>query len=503
MIDNPDHKNNPENPSGSPPKLVPPDISDPQQEHHSRAGQWLVIALGLLLVIAALVVLFLPSGQGVPPATRSEKPQPANLQPVPHQATSPPLLTNPEETARNAYRGLEQWLRKQAEAEAVNIAAWGGDPYDLAVTQAGTCEQQLGENQFSAAEEACTAAVDTLEQLMAAKQTLLADALRDGLLALENAESQTAAGLFQKALAIDTSNSMAAEGLRRARNLPEVLRLIEIGQLKEQAGETEAALKAFVAADSLDPDYLPARANLERVRNALADNQFNQALSRALQALSRGDLSSASVALKKAQSLKSNDPALRDLKQQLAQARQARTLAGLRQQSASLEKNEKWREALKACDQALALDSSAAFAINCRERVSQRIELDDRLQSILSHPERLFADAPLKEARQVLRFASQVTPSGQKLGAQIEQLTQLIRQAETEVEILLRSDGLTDVAVFHVGRLGRFVEKKLVLRTGNYTATGTRNGYRDVRQLLKVRPDSGRLIFTLRCEEPI
>ena len=77
----------------------------------------------------------------------------------------------------------------------------------------------------------------------------------------------------------------------------------------------------------------------------------------------------------------------------------------------------------------------------------------------------------------------------------------LLVEAQTEVVIL--SDGLTDVVIYHVGRLGLFQEKSLVLRTGDYTATGSRNGFRDVRQTLKVRPGTGRMIFKLRCEEPI
>jgi hypothetical protein len=79
----------------------------------------------------------------------------------------------------------------------------------------------------------------------------------------------------------------------------------------------------------------------------------------------------------------------------------------------------------------------------------------------------------------------------------------LITEAEAEVAVTLYSDGLTDVVVYHVGRLGTFQEKRLVLRTGNYTATGSRTGYRDVRQTLKVRPGSATLTFRLQCEEPI
>ncbi|MBW2690472.1 MAG: hypothetical protein JRC99_11140, partial [Deltaproteobacteria bacterium] len=95
------------------------------------------------------------------------------------------------------------------------------------------------------------------------------------------------------------------------------------------------------------------------------------------------------------------------------------------------------------------------------------------------------------------------TPRGPILTSQIGQLDRLITMAEAEIEVVILSDGLTDVVVYHVGRLGLFQEKNLVLRTGNYTATGSRNGFRDVRQTFKVRPGTGKMVFTLRCEEPI
>jgi hypothetical protein len=226
-------------------------------------------------------------------------------------------------------------------------------------------------------------------------------------------------------------------------------------------------------------------------------------MSSALEALSVDKLTAAGAALKKAEVLKPDDPALLDLKDRLFRARVARKMDALRRQGEKLEKGERWQEALKVCEQALALDSRVAFAASCRERVSRRIELDSRLRSILSRPERLFSDGPLQEARVVLASALRVNPRGPLLNSQIDKAGKLIREAETEVEVVIRSDGLTDVVIYHVGRLGRFQEKKLVLRTGNYTATGSRNGFRDVRQTLKVRPGGGTIVVTLRCEEPI
>jgi hypothetical protein len=106
-------------------------------------------------------------------------------------------------------------------------------------------------------------------------------------------------------------------------------------------------------------------------------------------------------------------------------------------------------------------------------------------------------------ARQLLTFAISVEPRGARLAGQIERLGALIAEAEVDVEVVIKSDGLTEVSIYHVGRLGSFLEKRLVLRTGDYTATGSRHGYRDTRQIFKVRPGSGTLVFTLLCEEPI
>ena len=308
---------------------------------------------------------------------------------------------------------------------------------------------------------------------------------------------------FRNALAIDAGNQQALAGIQRAANLPQVLQFVKDGSELEISGDTEGALLAFQAAVNLDPAYPPAREALNRVESSIADQAFQQAMSQALQALSTGRLSAAGKALQQAEALRAGDPAVSDLKQQLSSRRLAVKLDSLRQEAVDFEQAERWPEALQACEKALALDARAAFATACKERVSRRISLDKQLQGFLSHPERLFEDGPLKAARQTLAFAVSIEPRGPRLADQIDRLSELITEAEAEVEVVIKSDGLTEVSIYHVGRLGHFLEKRLVLRTGDYTATGSRNGYRDTRQIFKVRPGSGTLVFTLLCEEPI
>jgi len=398
---------------------------------------------------------------------------------------------------------VEIWLQKQAEAEAANVTAWGGQAYGEAQALATECERRLQENQYLSARGSCTAAIDSLDHLMASRAARLEEAITAGQQALVQGNAEVAAEHFQKALTIDSTDDRAITGGHRAAQLPEVLRFMQEGQALENAGDTEAALQSYNQAVALDPEFPPARQRLEQLRASIAGQQFQKSMSKALQELAAGRLSAASSSLHKAEAIRPGDRAVRDLKRQLAEAQLAGKLRALQQAAEQHEKSEHWSEALASCEQALALDPLAAFAVSCKERTSLRIKLDQRLKAILSKPDRLFDDGPLNEARQRLNQAMAITPRGPVLSTQVDQLSRLISEAEAEVEVIIRSDGLTDIVVYHVGRLGRFQEKRLVLRTGNYTATGSREGFRDVRKTLKVRPSSDKRVFTLRCEEPI
>ena len=90
-----------------------------------------------------------------------------------------------------------------------------------------------------------------------------------------------------------------------------------------------------------------------------------------------------------------------------------------------------------------------------------------------------------------------------KLAGKIEALQQLVVQAGTPVPVVLHSDGQTEVAIYHVSRLGQFIDHRLELLPGSYTIVGTRAGYRDVRKVLAVEPGGSLVSLQVRCEELI
>jgi hypothetical protein len=54
-----------------------------------------------------------------------------------------------------------------------------------------------------------------------------------------------------------------------------------------------------------------------------------------------------------------------------------------------------------------------------------------------------------------------------------------------------------------VGNLGSFAATTLELRPGTYTAVGSRNGYRDVRETFSIIPGRPLEPIRVQCVEPI
>ena len=75
--------------------------------------------------------------------------------------------------------------------------------------------------------------------------------------------------------------------------------------------------------------------------------------------------------------------------------------------------------------------------------------------------------------------------------------------AQTPIRVRLQSDNLTDVAVYKVGRFGRFASHDLLVPPGSYVAVGSRSGYRDVRVEFTLSAGQEPGDVFIRCQEKI
>jgi hypothetical protein len=116
--------------------------------------------------------------------------------------------------------------------------------------------------------------------------------------------------------------------------------------------------------------------------------------------------------------------------------------------------------------------------------------------------DRLIDARIMRLAQDTLAEAEAIADPGPRLQAQIIAASDTLAYASTPVAVTMTSDGLTDITLLRVRRLGTLAEQTLSLRPGVYTAVGIRNGYRDVRIKFEVRPDQANAV-EVRCVETI
>ena len=205
----------------------------------------------------------------------------------------------------------------------------------------------------------------------------------------------------------------------------------------------------------------------------------------------------------KAKSLK---PGSREVSDALSQVDQAIRLSGidqLRRTAQAAERSEDWQRALKSYLAVLDIDKNLQFAVRGKERALEQIRIAKRIDFYLAKPQVLEADSQLKNAVLLLVEAKKINSRGPMLTAGIKKLEQLVEVAQTPVKIAIESDNITRVAVYKVGKLGRFSVHELELRPGSYTVVGTRDGYQDVRQKIVVKPGLQSLRITVKCKVKI
>lgn len=480
--------------------LTPPGSDIPPKRDNTLLVVLITAGLIICAVAALLVILYVPGSR-----ERTSAPiAPVSNGEAPRRTTAPPAAI-PHPGAPEAERLLGEWLRQQARAEAENITAWGGDKYAAILRSAAEADQLLQQRRFAEAQKAYERVIDDLDRLLNSQDDLLAVALGEGNQGLENLDGPAAADAFARALAIDQDNEDGLLGAQRAANLDRVLALYRDALRAEKGSRLPEAARLLEEASGLDEHFAPAGEALARIENILAGHRYQEAMSQALAAIDQGNPDAADKALVKAAALRPDDQAVTDARRRLAGLKRTIRLQELRQKSERAAAQEDWARALELYTSALAVDPHAAFAGIGKTEAEERLALDKAVRAVMAAPERLQDDGPLREAEKILARAQGIERPGTVLSAQIAALADLIGKAAMTVDVVLRSDNLTTVEIYHVGRFAPFWETRLSLRPGTYTVVGKRPGFRDKRLSLTVKPEQADQppAFMIRCEEPI
>lgn len=469
----------------------------PRGEARRPLGKPLLIGLGLgALLLAAAVVFFLlplwvaPTAVDSPQTAAGPAP-PVSSQPSPAAAPgeSPWQAAQQSELRRDTQEILERMLEAGKILREKGVEIWAGPDYEQGSHHAETGDAEYARKNFAAAREQYAQALSIFEGLVENIDAKFDEAMATGNAALEAGEAAKAREAFEVALAIDSMDRAAQLGLERAATVDEVRDLLRQGDALLRQDQLAEAEGAYQRALALDKHSARAKQQLQSVRNANTERAFKQAMSSGFGFLEQGRLDSAQSAFAKALKLK---PKSREARNGLEQARQrvvSAKINALLKEAEVAEAREDWQGARAKYEAVLGLDSQLANALEGKRRAGVRHEIHGKLEQILAQPARLFDRAVFDETVAFHNKLSAMAEPGPVLSKQLARLGALLSQADTPVQVSLKSDSLTRVVLYKVGDLGYFTSKELLLRPGNYVAVGQRDGYRDARVEFFVAPD--------------
>lgn len=505
-----------------PVKPTPFSVAEPQADPAAGGAapttvgkqRWIVPALLVLLALALAVVFWLPGWLQAPTATPDAAPDSNGGNPVPQTSQAP--REPPEQAAGSPWSEaqqarlrteaqdvLGQLLPLQFELEERGAGSWAPEALASATAAAGRGDAHYQAREFVAAREEYEDSLAQLQALEAAIPDILEEALQSAAAALETGDRDALDEALARAALLAPDNAELAALASRAESMEALLALLAAAAAAEDEGDLARAEQQLREAVELDPDSRQAQQQLARVAAAHSQQQFHRAMSEGYAALDQGSFSEARSAFQRAGKLQADSAEVSSALAELQSAETAARLASLRREGRRLEDSEAWEDAVARYREALQLDATIVFAQEGLARAEPRARLDQQLREALEAPERLADPAVAASLEKVLQQARTLPAQGPVLTAQLAELEQMLAQATTPLTVTLRSDQQTEVLVQRVARLGQFAERRLELRPGTYTAVGSRDGYRDVRETFTIRHGEAPPPVFIACTEQI
>jgi tetratricopeptide (TPR) repeat protein len=500
------------------PKKVPlSHAASPSKSVTGRAASFItwglgvLLALGLLVAVFVLVPAWLDSSAarqtaGAPPArpTTTANPAPVSAKPSDGQADAlPPFQELQRQQAREqAQRELARFVELQIELEAgMQVGAWGADGYRQAKDLAAAGDQAFLQDQFQLSVERYQAATEHLVALIARGRALLEEALQDGAAALVARDQDRAERAFGMAETIAPDDARVTEGKARAALIPQVASLMREARNHELAERWADALQTYEKVRQLDSATSGLDVATARVAAGQRQTRIQGLLSDGFQRLEEGRYDAARTAFREALSLQPDNAVASGGLEQVAKLADVSRIHSVQEQAERAEREERWRDAEALYGQVLAQDATIAFAQAGRARANAQLRAHTSLASIIEDPDRLSSEKLYRDAQEIVARAEALEPRGSTLARQIDDVRNILDTYATPVPVLLRSDNRTQVTLSTVGPLGSFTEKELALRPGAYTVIGSRDGCRDVREQIVVRPNMNPV--DVRCTEAL
>ena len=473
-----------------------------------RSFPWALALIPVVLVLAYLAFQYVPTKIVTPSDVASqnnpikdslegeETTTPSNIAVLPFRDVE---LERAQERAKAILYEFSQ-LQDQVEFEELGLKRFQAD-YDAIIDAANQADASFARREYDVAIAEYRAATQDLRNFVLDRQHEFEDAFAAGTAALIDRDVNTATTSLQIANEIRPNEPEVAVALARLEKLPEVNRLIREAQRATLRGEYQNAETLYLDALDLDPATQGIDTKLTELQIAQSEDQFKAIVTQGRDALKQNQLIAAKDYFERALRMRPNDAAAKTGLSEASNRLANTSIADLKHEAESLERDGNLQSALNTYVRALSIDNNLQFARDGKQRTETSIRLLKAIERVIADPDMLSSNKEYEAAQNTLNEARAHDPIRVAHASKISKLADLIAVASKPLQLVLVSDNEMEVRLATVGDLGPFDRKELSLRPGRYLLTGSGNGCRDVRKTIVVT--KGMSPVAIVCNEPI
>lgn len=451
------------------------------------SGAWKGVLAALLLVLAGLGAIYVYSRREPPAPPPSPTPTPA---PLP-SATPDPAMR------RKAEAALDELMEVMRPVRAARPEWWGGEAWERALEASDAGDRALAGGEFEEAAERYRAALEPARALRRRLPDLPTDLFPGAEAAYAAGDRETAVGLLEAILAVDSEHPGAMALRPRAETADRSFAILERATSlagKEEYGPAWAELGRL---ENLDVEFPGASELRERVAEILAEAEFEEWISKAILAVEARNPDEARTLLARAAAARPEHPAVAGLERQIRDLEIQRRVLELRERALTHEEQGEWREAHELWLRISSMDPHTPWVADGLERTLNWRLIDQRLDEAEANP------ASVRTGKWVREVFAEREDWPEGLDRRARAVVETWNLHQTPVPVVIESDAETTVAVERVGRWEPFVTKRIELRPGRYVAKGTRLGHRDVRIPFEVKPGAEKVELRVVATEGI
>lgn len=450
-------------------------------------------------------------GSAVPDGTsvlkEGESAAPEDLFPLIRQdgTTQGPDTTTHDASDREAFMSSLREFEETVEpsVRAAEFASWNPDAQQKILQLRQDSLDAFARGNYGEALNLLADADDKSRRELQAKKTAYDAAIQATLESIGNDDHDAALQSVTEALQLDPRSTEASALKQAVDDLPAVLALLAAIDVARVENDWEAEVDLINQVLALDPGRQGLGERAETLRRKLRDQRFSSSIADGMRNIERRNLKAAEDNLARAVAIDNTRPEVAILSGRIASLRLDLKVERLLGKAEEAGVNDQWQQASVLFGKAKDLQPANRKAVDGYALASAISHSGQTVTAFLSAPHRLSSPNVAKLARSSLEEGMAYISFSRALNSKLAELDRLITLYGTPVAVQVLSDGLTEVAVRGVGRVGKIQSKMIHLNPGTYSFEGKRAGFRTVLVKVEVPPGASDINVRIVCDEQV